>query len=120
LLTLLRENGIVIENTLEQGLKRIGESAADFPILKRKTIGSFIDSNSDVTPGLSVWQKTAPGGIDLTAKRMDLEVVSDKKDVNQPFDMKMLENIKINGLYIKDIEIKPLKNLPQMLGIPAS
>jgi len=56
------------------------------------------------------------GGIDLTAKRMKLEVDSDKAALSQPMDLKALGNIEINGLYIKDIEIKPLNNLPQLLG----
>jgi len=57
------------------------------------------------------------GGIDLTAKRMDLEIEKDKAAVSQPMDLKVLENIEINGLYIKDIEVKPLKDLPEMLGV---
>jgi len=62
----------------------------------------------------------APGGIDLTAKRMNLEVAKDKGSISQPMDLKILDNIRINGLYIKDIEIKPLKNLPEMLGVTPS
>jgi hypothetical protein len=61
-----------------------------------------------------------PGGIDLTAKRMDLEVEKDKAAVGQPMDLKVLENIEINGLYIKDIKIKPLNNLPELLGVSSS
>jgi len=61
--------------------------------------------------------KSGPGGIDLTAKRMNLEVASDKASAVQPMDLKALENIEINGLYIKDIAIKPLHNLPQLLGV---
>lgn len=60
------------------------------------------------------------GGIDLTVKRMKLDVDSDRSAVGQPMDVKALDNAEINGLYIKDIAIKPLKNLPEMLGIPAS
>ena len=59
----------------------------------------------------------APGGIDLTADRMKLEVDSDKAAISAPMDLKALENIEINGLYIKDIEIKPLNNLPEILGV---
>jgi len=60
---------------------------------------------------------TGPGGIDLTANRMKLEVESDKAAVSRPMDLKALENIEIKGLYIKDIEIKPLNNLPELLGV---
>jgi len=58
-----------------------------------------------------------PGGIDLTANRMNVDIDSDKAIVSAPMDLKTLENIDINGLYIKDIEIKPLTNLPQLLGV---
>jgi len=118
-LSLLKENGLILENNLEKGLDRFGESTANFSVIKRKSIGAFINSYKYVVKDLSIWQKTALGGIDLTAKRMDLEVATDKSSANQPLDLKTLENIEINGLYIKDIEIKPLKNLPEMLGIPA-
>jgi len=57
------------------------------------------------------------GGIDLTDDRMKIDMESDKAAVSQPMDLKALENINIDGLYIKDIEIKPLTNLPQLLGI---
>ena len=60
------------------------------------------------------------GGIDLTAKRMNLQVEKDKDAVSQPMDLKAFENTEINGLYIKTIEIKPLNNLPEMLGVSAS
>jgi hypothetical protein len=60
-----------------------------------------------------------PGGIDLTSKRMKLEVDSDKSAVAAPMDLKALENIEINGLYIKTIEIKPLNDLPELLGVSA-
>lgn len=63
---------------------------------------------------------STPGGIDLTAKQMDLEVEKDKGMVSQSMDIKAFEGIEINSLYIKDIEIKPLKHLPQILGIPSS
>ncbi|MBF0570248.1 MAG: hypothetical protein HQL12_00090 [Candidatus Omnitrophica bacterium] len=59
------------------------------------------------------------GGIDLTANRMNLDMDSDKSAVAAPMDMKALENLEIHGLYIKDIEIKPLNNLPELLGVPA-
>jgi len=61
--------------------------------------------------------KLTPGGIDLTTKRMNLEVDSDKAAVSQPMNLKMLDNIEINGLYIKDIKIKPLNDLPKFLGV---
>jgi len=61
-----------------------------------------------------------PGGIDLTAKRMIIDVDSDKSSTTAPLNLKALENIEIDGLYIKDIEIKPLKNLPQLLGVAAN
>jgi hypothetical protein len=57
------------------------------------------------------------GGIDLTAERINLDLEKDKAQISQPMDLKALENIEINGLYIKNIEIKPLTNLPQLLGI---
>ena len=57
------------------------------------------------------------GGIDLTAEHMNLEVDKDKAQISQMIDLKELENIEINGLYIKDIEIKSLKNLSEVLGI---
>ena len=60
---------------------------------------------------------TGPGGIDLTAKRMNLEVEKDPSAVGRPMDLKSLDNIEIKGLYIKDIEIKPLNNLLEMLGV---
>ncbi len=63
---------------------------------------------------------TGPGGIDLNAKRMKLDVESDKAAVSQPMDLKVLDNIEINGLYIKDIEIKSLTNLPEVLGVSSS
>ncbi len=119
-LSLLNEGGLILENNLEKGLNRIGESAANFSVIKRKSIGAFINSYKQVVNDLSIWQKTAPGGIDLTDRRMDLEVDRDKSAVSQSMDLNSLENIEINGLYIKNIEIKPLKNLPEMLGIPAS
>jgi serine/threonine protein kinase len=118
-LSLLKENGLVFENTLEKGLNHIEGKVSDFPILKERSIGSLIDSYKEVTHGLSIWKKTAPGGIDLTASRMKLEVDPDKASVSQPMDLKALENIEINGLYIKDIEVKPLKDLPQVLGVSA-
>ena len=62
----------------------------------------------------------APGGIDLTSRRMNLEVDSDKAAGSQLLDLKALENIEINGLYIKEIEIRPLNNLPEVLGVAAS
>jgi len=66
----------------------------------------------------------APGGIDLTPKRMNLEVEKDKAMVAQgnveTQNFVSLQNIEINALYIKDIEIKPLDNLPQLLGLSAS
>jgi hypothetical protein len=46
----------------------------------------------------------SPGGIDLTDKRMKLDVDSDKAAVSQSIDWKVLGNIEIDGLYIKDIE----------------
>ncbi len=58
-----------------------------------------------------------PGGIDLTANRMKVDVESDKAMMARPMNLKVLENIEINGLYIKDIEITPLTNLPEALGI---
>ena len=61
--------------------------------------------------------KSAPGGIDLSVDRMKLDVDSDKAAVSAPMDLKALENIEINGLYIKDIQIKPLENLTELLGI---
>lgn len=85
----------------------------------RKKIEGYLKDNAQVSPDPGVTSIQAPGGIDLTAKRMKLEVDSDKGAVNQPLGTKALENIEINGLYIKDIAIKPLKNLPEMLGIPA-
>ncbi|MBF0523419.1 MAG: hypothetical protein HQL24_10255 [Candidatus Omnitrophica bacterium] len=57
------------------------------------------------------------GGIDLTTGRMKVDVDSDNAAAAQPMDLKALENIEINQLYIKSIEIKSLNNLPQMLGV---
>jgi len=63
----------------------------------------------------------APGGIDLTPKRMNLEVEKDKAMVTrgnvETQSFVSLQNIDIDGLYIKDIEIKPLTNLSEDLGI---
>ena len=64
-------------------------------------------------------RQAGPGGIDLTSKRMKLEVDSDKSAVAAPLDLKTLENIEINGLYIKNIQIKPINNLPEWLGVYA-
>jgi len=63
--------------------------------------------------------KQTPGGIDLTSDRMKLDVDSDSalKAAGQVMDLKALENIEINGLYIKSIDISPIKNLPELLGI---
>ncbi|MBF0595732.1 MAG: hypothetical protein HQL22_12310, partial [Candidatus Omnitrophica bacterium] len=58
-----------------------------------------------------------PGGIDLTANRMNVDVATDKAALAQPMGLKALENIEINGLYIKGIEIHPLNNLSEVLGI---
>ena len=60
-----------------------------------------------------------PGGIDLTAKRMNVEIDQDKSGGVAPIDLKVLENLEIRGLYIKSIEIKPLNNLLEMLGVSA-
>ena len=48
---------------------------------------------------------------------MKLDVDSDKAAISQSMDLQALESIEINGLYIKDIEIKPMTNLPLVLGI---
>ena len=66
---------------------------------------------------VKVRKKTDFGGIDLTANRMNLDIEKDKAQISQPMDLKALENIEINALYIKSIEIKPLTNLPQLLGV---
>jgi hypoxanthine-guanine phosphoribosyltransferase len=79
-----------------------------------------VDKNDYVDEAMLAQKASGPGGIDLTANRMNLDIASDKGAVSQPMDLKALENIEINGLYIKDIEIKPLKNLPELLGVPAS
>jgi len=63
---------------------------------------------------------TGPGGIDLTSKRMNLEVDSDKAQIAQSIDLNSPDRIEIKGLYIKYIELKPLKDLPQLLGVSTS
>ena len=74
----------------------------------------------DAAMKTAVQNESSPeGGIDLTPKRMKLEVDSDKSNVATPMDLKALENIAINGLYIKTIEIKPLNDLPELLGVSA-
>ena len=62
-------------------------------------------------------RRSGPGGIDLTGKHMDLQVDSDKSALSSSMNFKLLENIEINGLYIKDIKIKPMNNLQEVLGI---
>ena len=66
-------------------------------------------------PAMNVKKKV--GGIDSTVDLMKLDVDSDKAAINQAMDLKALEGIEINGLYIKDIEIKALHNLPEILGV---
>ena len=57
------------------------------------------------------------GGIDLTTDRMNIDIEKDKAQISQQIDLKVLENIEINDLHIKNIEIKPLKDLPALLGV---
>ncbi len=59
------------------------------------------------------------GGIDLTAGRMNLDVNADNAATASPVDLRAIENIEINGLYIKDLRIRPMTNLPQVLGLAA-
>ena len=75
---------------------------------------------SPASSSAQIIHRSGPGGIDLTAKRMKLEVETDKAAVSEPMDLKQLENIEINGLYIKKIEIKPMKNLPEFLGVTSN
>ncbi len=53
----------------------------------------------------------------ITANPMNVDVATDKASLTEPMDLKALENIEINGLYIKDIIIRPMTNLPQVLGV---
>lgn len=62
-------------------------------------------------------EKRNTGGIDLTSGRMNVEVQSEALAADGPADVRTLENMEINQLYIMHIEIKPLENLPQRLGI---
>ncbi|MBF0594740.1 MAG: S8 family serine peptidase [Candidatus Omnitrophica bacterium] len=59
-----------------------------------------------------------PGGIDLTDGRMKVDVAADNAEIPSAVDLKAMENMEINGLYIKHLELVPLNNLPQVLGIP--
>lgn len=62
-------------------------------------------------------KEAATGGIDLTTGRMNVDIGGDNAAAVQPIDIKALENIEINALYIKDLQIRPLENLPQVLGV---
>jgi len=93
------------------------------PLYKRfekdpSVIAAFIDlsqmSKQEMKHDVTL---TTPGGIDLTAKRMNLEIDKDRASVSESMDLKALENIEIKGLYIKDIELKPMNNLAQALGV---
>ncbi len=57
------------------------------------------------------------GGIDLTAGRLNVDVKGDKAQSSIVFDATTLRSLEINGLFIKDIEIKPMPNLLQFLGV---
>jgi hypothetical protein len=59
----------------------------------------------------------APGGIDLTKERMNVDIEGNSASVAAPMDVKAMENIEINALYIKDLAINPLNDLPALLGI---
>ena len=66
---------------------------------------------------MDIWQRPTVGGIDLTADRMNLDIDRDPNTTNQPMGLTVLDSIEINGLYIKSIELKPLTNLLQLLGL---
>ncbi len=109
------------KNNWEERLEKLKEdvekeASLEQSIQREKDLASYTPFGVDAAM-VEKEQKQSFGGIDLTANRMKVDVDSDKAAISQPMDLKALENIEINGLYIKDIEIKPLNNLPQSLGI---
>ena len=104
-------------NGFEIIIEHVEKGAIFSNLTSKKLIIKEVDNAMETRNPKTVEQKIVPGGIDLTAKRMNLDVDSDKSAVSQPIGLKALENIEIKGLYIKDIQIKPLKNLPELLGI---
>ncbi|MBF0387033.1 MAG: hypothetical protein HQL20_04170 [Candidatus Omnitrophica bacterium] len=58
------------------------------------------------------------GGIDFSAERTRLDVSSDPAGSGRLFNPEALPEVGIDRLYIKSINVRPLVNLPQMLGLP--
>ncbi len=61
-----------------------------------------------------------PGGIDLRAKGVDIDTNNRSPQTAYFQPHNALRNVEINGLYIKSIEIKPLTNVLQLLGVSNS
>jgi hypothetical protein len=62
-------------------------------------------------------EELTPGGIDLTDDRFNMEIEQDKSQISQELDLEAFDNIVFDGLYIKNIEINPINNLPELLGV---
>jgi len=113
-----------VEESLENFRQQMGQNDPDArPLMKDvvKVLRSLAQmAANDRAKGNVPISELSPGGIDLTPKRLKLDVDSANAAVSQPIDLKKMENEEINGLYIKDIEIKPLHHLPELLGASAS
>ena len=60
---------------------------------------------------------TGTGGIDLSAKRMNLQIRRDENGIPLPVNMQPIKDINIQGFTFSIIDIKPAVNLPLILGI---
>jgi hypothetical protein len=57
------------------------------------------------------------GGIDFRYDQLDLQIKRDADGVPLPLQMQDVEDIHINGLVPIIIDIKPMTNLPLLLGM---
>ena len=59
-----------------------------------------------------------PGGIDLNARGLDLQIKRDDKDMPLSIQFQNLGRIRIDALYPRILNITPVNNLPELLGGP--
>ncbi len=138
-ITLLEENGIVLDK--EVGAVKKFFSAADYllsdirladaPFLytlaKRvrvlsKKDDSDSESSSPVIGGSelgdnALMDKQDVGGIDLDPTLLNLQIKRDGKGIPLPVNQQAIENININGFVPVIINVTPVINLPQLIGL---
>ncbi len=93
----------------------VNKEGLDFGIDKYNSIetGNFINIEIDQHADEAM---SAPGGIDLNPKSLDLQTKGKKFDLNVPVDNASLSNLEINGLTPVIIRIVPLTNLQMFLS----